>query len=93
MVHSGVGSQIVKSASAPGRITPFCGQRPKTRAGFSAITRASHVAGSPRLATPSLHASGARVSSDGAPNGIGLPCASTKMFVRPGSFAAGTRGE
>src|SRR2546428_8858205 len=57
------------------------------------MTRAIHVGGSPRLATPSLHINGTSVSSDGAPNGIGLPCGSTKMFLRPGSLAAGTRGE
>src|SRR5436309_14358988 len=57
------------------------------------MTRAIHVGGSPRLATPSLHINGTSVSSDGAPNGIGLPCLSTKMFLRPGSLAAGTRGE
>jgi len=63
------------------------------RAGFSAITRAIHVTGRARLTTPSLHMSEVSVSSDGAPKGMGLPSASTKMFFRPGSFAAGTRGE
>ena len=63
------------------------------RAGFSARTRAIHVIGSPRLTTPSLYISGTSVSSEGAPKGIGLPSGSTKMFSRPGSFAAGTRGE
>src|SRR3989442_9591299 len=57
------------------------------------MARAIHVGGSPRLATPSLHINGTSVSSDGAPNGIGRPCGSTKMFLRPGSLAAGTRGE
>src|SRR5262249_10573841 len=93
MVHEGAGSQMVTSASAPTRTTPLRGLSPKMRAGFSAMTRAIHVTGRPRLTTPSLHIKGTRVSSDGAPKGIGLPSLSTKMFVRPGSLAAGTRGE
>src|SRR5262249_62225708 len=63
------------------------------RAGFSASTTAIHEMGRPRFTTPSWYMSGTSVSSDGAPNGIGRPSVSTKMFFRPGSFAAGTRGE
>ena len=63
------------------------------RAGFSAITRASHVTGRPRFTTPSLHMSGTSVSMDGLPNGTGLPLSSTKMFFQPGSFSSLRRGE
>src|SRR5881409_39861 len=92
IVHSAPGSQIVRSASAPTRIVPLRGKSPKMRAGFSDSARAIHDGGSPRLTTPSCQTSGASVSSDGAPKGIGTPCASTKMFVRPGSLNFGSRG-
>src|SRR2546422_5685443 len=92
IVHSAPGSQIVRSASAPTRIVPLRGKRPKVRAGFSESARAIQVGGSPRLTTPSFQTSGASVSSDGAPNGMGTPCASTKMFVVPGSLNFGRRG-
>src|SRR6267143_1003240 len=92
IVHSAPGSQIVRSASAPTRIAPLRGKRPKMRAGFSDSARAIHVGGSPRLTTPSCQTSGASVSSEGAPNGIGSPCASTKMVVLPGALNFGRRG-
>src|SRR5436309_1564422 len=92
IVHSAPGSQIVRSASAPTRIVPLRGKSPKMRAGFSDSARAILDGGSPRLTTPSCQTSGASVSSDGAPKGIGTPCASTKMFVRPGSLNFGSRG-
>ena len=57
------------------------------------VAFALQVIGKPRATTPSLYARGTSVSRDGAPNGIGRPSLSTKMLSRPGSFAAGTRGE
>ena len=64
-------------------MVPFRGYRPKMRAGFSDMTRASHHMGSPRLTTPSLYIKDTMVSTPGEPKGTEAPSGVTKMLSQP----------
>ena len=89
-MNPAVPDRINRSASEPARIAPFRGYSPKSRAGFSAVTRANQDGGSPRSTTPSWQVIATSVSSDGEPKGTDTPSGWMKTFSHPCSLPAGS---
>lgn len=67
---SGVGYQIVRSASKPGWIVPFVLPSPYSLAGFELVSSTNFWMDMRPVSTPPQNIVGSRVSSPGSPFGI-----------------------